>query len=160
MIFNNDEQRECCLMMSIGCDRETTCHYMGKTVEQLRHQLEHDPDFRTRVLRAEATPEFTHLRNLYNAAKDEKNWRVSVWWLEHCAPERYGRRPPNSLTVAQLKQFMDELANLIAEEVHDPQDRTRLLTRFQQVTRQLSSDALPSAEGKTSEPSDQHPEPQ
>lgn len=143
MSFSQEEQRECCLMMSIGCDRETTCHYMGKTVEQLRQQLASDEDFRTRVLRAEATPEFTHLRNLYNAAKDEKNWRVSVWWLEHCVPDRFGRRTPDSLTVAQLNDFLDVLAKSIAEQVHDPRDRQNLLDKFEEVSQQLADEPNP-----------------
>lgn len=129
-------------MISIGCDRETACNYLGKTAEQLRQHLEHDLDFRSRLRRAEATPEFNHMRNLYNAAKEEKNWRASVWWLERRAPERYARRSPDALTTAQLRVFVEELAENIVGEVSDLNDRTRLLNRLLEITKQLQDDSF------------------
>ncbi len=50
-----------------------------------------DSDFAAQLKRAEATPEMAHMRNLHNAAKEEKNWRVSVWWLERQNKARQAR---------------------------------------------------------------------
>ncbi len=144
MSFSEEEKRDCCLMISIGCDRQTACHYLGKTAQQLRQQLEDDGDFHTRILKAEANPEFKHMRNLHEAAKEQKNWRVSVWWLEHCAPERFGRRSPDSLTVTQLRKFVDELAESMLCEVHDPEDRTRLQSKLAELTTQLQDNSFQS----------------
>lgn len=140
--FSDDQKRECCLMISIGCDRETACNYLGKTAEELRGALRLDEVFRRQLLRAEATPEFNHMRNLYNAAKDEKHWRASVWWLERRAPERYARRAPDALTAPQLRQVIEELAETIVGEVDDPQDRQRLLARLVQIAEKTRNDSF------------------
>lgn len=137
MCFTDDEKRECCLMISIGCDRETACNYLGKTAEQLRAELRDCPEFFKELLRAEATPEFNHMRNLYNAAKEEKNWRASVWWMERRAPERFARRLPDTLSTTQLRNFVEELAETIINEINDSQDRTRLLAKLMDTTKQL-----------------------
>ncbi len=142
--FTSEQKRECCLMISMGCDRETACNYLGKTAEELRYELRHDLAFRKQLLRAEATPEFNHMRNLYKAAQDEKHWRASVWWLERRAPERYARRPPGALTAPQLRQVIEELAETIVGEVNNPQDRQRLLARLVLIAERLRSDSFES----------------
>ncbi len=138
--FSDDEKREFCLMVSMGCDRETACKYLGKTAVKLRGELEQAPDFQRQLLRAEATSEFNHMRNIHNAAKDEKHWRVSVWWLERRSPERYGRRTPGVVTEAQLRQVLEELADAIAGEISDQEDRSRLLVRLNQVAQRANDE--------------------
>ena len=129
-------------MISMGCDRETACNYLGKTAVELHAELQCDNAFRRQLLRAEATPEFSHMRNLYNAAKDEKHWRASVWWLERRAPERYARRAPESISAAQLRQVIEELSEAIGCEVNDPQDRGRVLARLVQIAERLRDDSF------------------
>ena len=104
-----------------------------------------DVGFRKQLLRAEATPEFNHMRNLYNAAKDEKHWRASVWWLERRSPERYARRAPGAITPTQLQQVIEALTGAIAGEVNNSQDRQRVLARLVQIARNLHSDSFEAA---------------
>lgn len=135
--FSEEQKRECCVMISIGCDRETACNYLGKTPEELRVELQQDPEFGQRLLRAEATPEFNHMRNLFNAAKEEKNWRASVWWLERRSPERYARRPPDAVSSAQLQHVIEELTDAIVGEVDHHEDRHRLLNRLRLIAKNI-----------------------
>jgi len=138
--FSEEHKRECCLMISMGCDRETACNYLGKSAEQLRQQLQQDPEFRKRILRAEATPEFNHMKNLFSAAKEEKNWRASVWWLERRSPERYARRAPDAVSAAQLRQIIEELAEAIVGGVGHQEDRQRLLARLRQIAQKMQGE--------------------
>jgi len=138
--LTDDQKREFCLIVLIGCDRETASNYLGCTLRQLQGALKRDPKFAKQLARAEATPEFIHMRNLHNAAKDEKHWRVSVWWLERCAPERYARRNPDAISAAQLRQIIKELADAIAGEVASQDDRQRLLTRLSKIAREVQDD--------------------
>lgn len=128
-------------MISIGCDRETACKYLGLTSKQLSGLLEQDPEFLKQLSKAEATSELTHMQNLRNAAKDEKHWRASVWWLERHAPERYARRAPDTLTVAQLQQIIEELVEAIVCEVTNERDRLRLLNRFEKIALAAQQDS-------------------
>lgn len=135
--MTDDQKRETCLIVSIGCDRETACKYLGCSLSQLRREMKQDRTFAERLLRAEATPELAHMRNLHSATKDEKNWRASVWWLERRAPERYGRRTPGAVTENQLREVIDELAEVIAGEITCPDDRLRLLRRLGAIVEAL-----------------------
>ena len=76
--FSAEQKSRCCVLISMGCSRETACKYLGLSATDLRRELQLDWEFRAQLLRAEATPEFNHMRNLHQAAKDEKNWRASV----------------------------------------------------------------------------------
>lgn len=136
------QQRECCMLLSIGCDRQMVCHYLGISVGALSKLLRRDAAFNQRVLRAEATAELKQMQNLCEATKDPKNWRASVWWLETRSPERFARRNPQTVTVAELEELVDQLAQAIAIEVGEEQDRRRLLDRLQQIA---GSEDLPDA---------------
>jgi len=131
-------------MVSMGCDRETAYKYLGVTAAELRNELEQDQNFKKQLLRAEATSEFHHMRNMHNATKDEKHWRASVWWLERRSPERYARRAPDAVTEAQLRQIIEALADAIAGEVANHEDRHRLLERLTQVAQRLQDDLFQS----------------
>ncbi|MEM8944125.1 MAG: hypothetical protein AAGD11_03000 [Planctomycetota bacterium] len=109
---------------------------------ELRRLMQSDEEFYRRLLRAEATPEFNHMRNVYNAAKDEKHWRASVWWLERRAPDRYARQLPETVTAAQLRNFVDELSAAIVGEVENDQDRERMLARLVSIAKGLREAAL------------------
>lgn len=71
---------------------------MGLTLDQLETQLHDDRPFAEQMLRAAAMVEAHHMKNVRQAADEEKNWRASVWWLEHCAGSKYGGKastPPS-----------------------------------------------------------------
>ena len=149
--FDDEQKREFCLMISIGCDRETACKFLGCQPAELHRELEQDAEFHKQLLKAEATPEFSHMRNLHNAAKDEKHWRASVWWLERNAPERYARRAAGALTAAQLQEVIEELAEVIAKEVVSEEERRRLLARFEQIAQAMQGDRIEPDETATEE---------
>ena len=134
-LLTEEKKREFCLMISIGCDRETARKYLGCSLQQLKEALRLDSRFARQLDRAEATPEFNHMRNLHHAAKDEKNWRVSVWWLERCAADRYAKRNPEVISPVQLRQVIQELSKAILGEVTSRDDQRRLLIRLTEIAR-------------------------
>ncbi|TWT91005.1 hypothetical protein Mal64_14040 [Pseudobythopirellula maris] len=131
--LTDEQQREACLILAVGCDRETAAKYVGCRVEDLDRQADSDADFQQRLRRAEASPELAHMRNIQQAGREEKNWRASVWWLERLAPERFARRDFGAVTRAELKRFIEALAEHIACEVQDEEDRSRLLERLREL---------------------------
>lgn len=89
---NEMSARDVVAAVRLGCDRATAARCAGWTMAQLDRRLAADEDFRREIERSEAVLELSHLRNVQAAAKDEKNWRASVWWLERSMPARYGKR--------------------------------------------------------------------
>jgi len=80
------------------------------------------------------------MRNLQNAAKDEKHWRASVWWLERRAPDRYARRAPDAISESQLQEFVEKLADVIVAEIASQDDRQRLLASLSRIAHEIQYD--------------------
>lgn len=131
-----EQKREVCTIAAVGCDREIAARYLGCRPAELQEEVNADAQFARQLAQAEAGAELVHMKNLKVAAQEEKNWRASVWWLERRSPQRYGRRAADAVPAAQVQQFVEALAAIIAEEVREPEDRDRLLARLGELARQ------------------------
>jgi hypothetical protein len=113
--------------------------------------MRQDPSFANTVRRTEAAAELAHMRNVQQAAKDVKNWRASVWWLERRSPERFGARTPGTITARHLKTFIQLLSNNLNSNVRDPEDRRRVLERLEKIQRFIDDLADDLLDGQTSD---------
>ncbi|MEM6329110.1 MAG: hypothetical protein AAF790_02560 [Planctomycetota bacterium] len=135
--LTDDQKRDVCTIAAVGCERHIAARYLGCRPAELQAQIEADAPFARELEQAEARAELTHVRNVQQAAQDEKHWRASVWWLERRAPQRYGRQDPGAVSPAQVRKFVGELAAIIAEEVQHQEDRDRLLKRLEDLAAEL-----------------------
>jgi hypothetical protein len=120
-------------ILSVGCDRQTAANFVGCSLADIRRAMQRDPQFAVGVCRAEAGAELNHMRTIQQAAKDEKHWRASVWWLERRSPERFGPRGPRVVTARQLKAFIDVLADTLREEIRTTDDQQRVIARLKSL---------------------------
>lgn len=132
-MLTETQQQEICRVVLKGCDRETACAYVDCTQPELRETLSEDQAFGRRLRRSEAEAEIRHMERIEQAAKDEKNWRVSVWWFERRSPERFARRA-GTITSHEVSQVIDQLEVLITEGIRDEEERPRLLDRLQRIS--------------------------
>lgn len=132
-MLTETQQQDICRIVLKGCDRETACGYVQCTQPELRETLSEDQAFGRRLRRSEAEAELRHMERIEQAAKDEKNWRVSVWWFERRSPERFARRA-GTMTQADVNQVIDQLEVLITEGIRDEEERLRLLDRLQRIS--------------------------
>ncbi|MCA9237527.1 MAG: hypothetical protein KDA44_18765 [Planctomycetales bacterium] len=137
-MLTEQQQHELAALASMGCDRQTGCHYVGCTAGELLRTLHARPEFAARLLRSEASAEVTHMRCVHDAVKEGKQWRASVWWLERRAPDRFARKPTASLTTDELQAAIEQLTAAIAEEIADPLLRQRVKDRLQQIAAELT----------------------
>jgi hypothetical protein len=119
-------------ILSVGCDRETAANFIGCSLADIVHAMRQDADFNTSVRRTEAAAELNHMRTVQNAAKDEKNWRAAVWWLERRSPERFGSRGAGTVTTRHLKAFLTLIGDCLNSDIHDPADRERVMARLKE----------------------------
>jgi len=134
-------------ILAVGCDRQTAADYTGCLLADLRNHLQSDRQFLSDVCHAEAGVEVNHMRNVHAMAMgDKKDWRASVWWLERRSPERYGRRTAGDVTSRQLKAFIAILVDALETDVHNAEDRDRIIARLQSLSasvEQMLRDAQP-----------------
>lgn len=149
-MLTEKQKQEAALVLSVGCDRETAAKYVGCAIDELVESARRDDGFAAALRKSEAGVELAHMRNIQQAAKDEKHWRASVWWLERLAPERFARRDAGVVTRRELAGLLSTIASGIAAEVRHEDDRQRVLDKLTEVAHTLSdplggADAAPGA---------------
>jgi truncated hemoglobin YjbI len=142
-----DEQKgRICGVISVGCDWQTAANFVGCLLSDIRRTMQQDPQFAAGLHRAEAATELSHMRTIQQAAKETKNWRASVWWLERHSPERFGRRGAGVVTPRQIKAFMAILADTMREVVTNGDDRKQIMARLktlaESVDQMLRDDSM------------------
>jgi hypothetical protein len=131
-----DEQRGTILgILSVGCDRQAAADYVGCSLSEFRRAMKQDAEFLKQVCHAEASVELKHMSVVWEAIKDAKNWKTSVWWLERRHPERYGGRTAGVVTSRQLKAFVAMLYDVLEEEIQETAARQRLGHRLDSLVR-------------------------
>lgn len=136
-LLTEEEKLQVRGILAAGCDRQTAVDYLGRTLADLHGSMRHDAAFAQEVRRAEAMVELAHMRIVQDCAKEEKNWRASVWWLERHSPERFGGRPSGAMTSRQLRAFVSMLVDIFREELRDTSERRRLIERFNDIIKHL-----------------------
>jgi hypothetical protein len=129
--LTDQQKNEICSVISVGCDRDTAAKYARTTWADLHAAMHADPSFAVRVRYEEAVTEIKHMTQIRIASKKEANWRISVWWLERLAPDRYGPRGSGEVNARQLKKFVEHVGATLINDVHHDEDRDRLLARLQ-----------------------------
>lgn len=128
--LTDEQQAQVCGVLSVGCDWQTAAHLVGCSLADIRRAIQNNPKFAMSVQRAEAAVELSHMRIIQEAAKDPKNWRTSVWWLERHAPERFGPRSAGVVTTRQLKAFVAILADVLSDDGSGAIDRNQIVARL------------------------------
>ncbi|MEO1497499.1 MAG: hypothetical protein AAFV43_10145 [Planctomycetota bacterium] len=140
--MTDKQKQEAALVVSVGCDRETAAKYVGCSIDDLVEAARRDAGFAAALRKNEAAAELAHMRNIQQAAKDDKHWRASVWWLERLAPERFARRDAGAVTRRELTGLLSAIAGGIAAEVRHEDDRRRVLDKLAELAQSLSDPLL------------------
>ncbi len=140
--LTEEQKKEATLIASVGCDRELAARYLGCTVQDLVSDALRDEIFAKALRRAEAGAELAHMRNIQQAAKEERHWRASVWWLERRAPHRYGRRGSGEITRRELIRFLSSVTSSVASAIHQTEDRQRVLDKLDELADNLTDPLL------------------
>jgi hypothetical protein len=122
-MLSAEMKKQICGATMIGCPLEAAARIVGESLGEVVRAIERDPAFAHSLRLAQARPEMTQLQNLFAAAEDGKNWRVSTWLLERLYPERYVRRKPGIVTAEQMEALLGEFADAIADLVDDDEAR-------------------------------------
>jgi len=116
-------------IVSLGGTRSMAARFVGCTVQTIRNEARRDPEFAAALAKAADTPELTYLQSIRKAAQESRYWRAAAWALERTRPQRYGLRRPDTISFAQMRQFISELVAIVTDEV-PARYRKRILQRL------------------------------
>jgi hypothetical protein len=155
--LSRQQQDDICTALHVGCDRESAAKFARTTWAEVHAAMQADATFAARLRYEESLVELLHMTQLRKASEKEANWRISVWWLERLYPERYGPRGAGSIGPRELRKFMEQLGTVLIDEVHDVEDRERLVRRLEWMADTLElflRDDVPPEESATEEVDD------
>jgi hypothetical protein len=119
--FLTEHQRtQICEMLASGGSYEMAADGCGVTLEMIQKEESFDPLFKEFTSHAVLRSEVNLLRNVVGAASDSKQWRAAAWLLERLYPDRYARRKPNTLSLKDHGQRVQQLSDFIKSVV--PED--------------------------------------
>jgi len=137
--LDDARQREVLAILTVGGNRQVAAHYVGCHPCTIYRTALRDPEFGRALSQAETRHEISHLNNINCAAKEAKYWRAAAWMLERKYPTRYGKRKPTALSAEQLATVLSQFADILVEELPDPEIRQRIMKRVGAITRQLEA---------------------
>jgi len=124
------ERSEVLAILSAGCSRAAAARCVKCTPYLLHRELLENTKFAEQVAKAEEGIELFYLSRIRSAAQKEQHWRAAAWVLERRLPDRYGIKKAASLTVEQVQNFMTSCLQIVADELPDEEQRTRILNRL------------------------------
>ncbi len=133
------QRDQVCGILALGCDRETAAGYAACTTTDIHRTMEQDAQFAARIRHTEAGAEMSCMQTVRAAAKDVKNWRAAVWWLEMHAADRFKPRGAGEVSIAQLHEFLKVLSTILCDEIECESDRRRVIGRMYESIRELET---------------------
>ena len=124
------KQREILALLSVGCSRRTAARYVNCTQKAIDELAQANPEFAEKLRRAEANMEIESIKNMFNAAKQEKNWRASAWLLERKSPEEFLKKKPDVIPAGLLDTLLNRIVTLLIEECPAAVQRKGLLKKL------------------------------
>lgn len=137
-VLDETKKREIVAILSVGCGRRTAARYVGCARSTIFREIQRDEHFAGEVRRAAQLAEINYLKNIQNAAKQEKYWRAAAWALERCNPDQYAARRADCLTLDEVRELLREFAQIVVEEVPLLKSRKAVLRRLDSLMRGLS----------------------
>jgi hypothetical protein len=115
-------------VLRMGCRRKTAIDFAGVDVAELDAEMQRDAAFARDVLQAEAVAEIQHMSRVQSAAKDDRNWRASAWWIERQRQDT--ATTDASPTLQHVVELVERLAEVIVTVLVDEELRHALLERL------------------------------
>ncbi|MGD9648485.1 MAG: hypothetical protein AB7U73_22435 [Pirellulales bacterium] len=134
-ILDEKQRRQILAFVGLGCSQVTAARMANCSLADVQETLEQDPELLEQVVQAAGELEGRALQAI--EAAWEKNWRAACWLLERLYPERYARRPPNSVLAEDARTFLSEVALLVEQHVAAGPEREKLLSALRERGREL-----------------------
>lgn len=132
--LNAAQKQTAISVLQVGCSLRAAARAVGRSVRGLRRECRDDPAFHSELLNALSHAEMRHMKNLYDAAAETRNWRASAWALERMYPDQYGVKRPGTITRAEFVEMLTQLSDVVVAELPAVEDRQRVLRALRRLT--------------------------
>jgi IS30 family transposase len=132
-VLDESKRREICALVSAGCGIESAARYVGCAPTTIRREALRNADFHDDLRQAELAAQISPLRALRHAAAT--HWRAAAWLLERTNPDRFAKQNPKMFSPGDMEEFITQVAEIVADEIHDQPTRDRVYHRLLSIDR-------------------------
>ena len=136
-VLDDGKRREILAILSTGCSQAVAAEYVGCCVSTIQRTVERDPLFAESLGKARNNAELGLVRNIRNAANNEKYWRAAAWALERFFPNKYHPGSPHLISAEQLALVLTQFAHMIVEQVPVARYRKNIIKGLESMVRSL-----------------------
>ena len=147
-VLDDGKRREILAILSTGCSQAVAAEYVGCSVSTIQRTVERDPLFAESLGKARNNAELGLVRNIRNAANNEKYWRAAAWALERFFPNKYHPGTPHVISAEQLALVLTQFAHMIVEQVPVARYRKNIIKGLESMVRSLGQTIAEEAAGK------------
>jgi len=148
------KKREILAILSVGCSRRMAARYVGCSPSTIPRTALRDPEFAERLSRATLGAQVGYLKNIQKAAKKEQYWRAAAWALERLNPEEFAPRDPDTVTIVRIKEMMAQLAQLVVEDLPNPEHRKHIIAGVNAMLAELDAESKENGGSNEKRPGD------
>jgi hypothetical protein len=106
-LLDDAGKEQVCMYLTVGLSRALTARELGVSTSTLSRTIKRDPEFKRRVLQAEAKYERNRVLALLQAARD--SWRAGAWMFKnyhpHLSVRRLNRRSETRFTAEAVEKI-------------------------------------------------------
>jgi hypothetical protein len=142
-VLTDIQKRNFITVVRLGCSRGTAGKYVAVSPAEVRAALQSDPAFGQQVAQAEAAAEVQFMGRVHKAAENERNWRTSVWWLEHRAREEASTASATTgELIAAVRAALEKFAEIIVAELPSLERRQAIIDQLLTIAEEATSDGI------------------
>lgn len=147
-VLDDGKRREILAILSTGCSQAMAAEYVGCSVSTIQRTVERDPLFAESLGKARNNAELGLVRNIRNAANNEKYWRAAAWALERFFPNKYHPGSPHVISAEQLALVLTQFAHMIVAQVPVARYRKNIIKSLESMVRSLGQTIAEESAGK------------
>ncbi len=107
--LNELRQKVVVALLSLGFSRRTAARHVGVSHTSIARAAARDGRFAKELSDAESVADYSVLKTVRDAGRQEKYWRAAAWLLERRLPDEFGHRTPHSFSGDQVMGLLAEV---------------------------------------------------
>jgi hypothetical protein len=139
-VLNELRQSVVVALLSQGFSRRTAARHVGVSHTSIARAAARDPHFAKKMSDAESVADYSVLKTVRDAGRQEKYWRAAAWLLERRLPDEFGHRAPHSFSGDQVMTLLAEILSYALPALKDDR-KDQFMRSFNGTLREVEAAA-------------------
>jgi hypothetical protein len=137
-VLNELRQKVVVALLRLGFSRRTAARHVGVSHTSIARAAARDARFAKELSDAESVADYSALKMVRDAGRQEKYWRAAAWILERRLPDEFGHRAPHSFSGDQVMRLLAEVFSYALPALNDDR-KDQFMRSFNGTLREIEA---------------------